>query len=422
MNVRGKGFSKTMDVKAVLDLLLKKALFFPIIEKIQTSLSLDRILSDDIYSNVNLPGFDRSAMDGYAVIATDTYGASENNPIQLKIIGSIEIGESVTPTLQVGSAIRISTGASLPLGANAVVMIEDCEEIGSETLEIVNSVAIGKNVAKMDEDVKKGELLFRRGHLIKPWDIALLESICKAVINVQSRPRVATLSTGNELIQSGSIPQLGQIIDCNRPAINSWLVKLGVSIVKSDFCQDKPEVIQEKITELTGECDLIITTGGTSVGTKDYIPEIIEKLGELWVHGVSIRPGKPLALGKIIVKSNSDRSETPIISLPGYPLAAFINFDLFISPLLSRWTNLSPPWQNFTKVKLLQNIPSKIGFRDFIRLKKVEDGAVLIRITGAGILSSLVQADYMLEIPEHIEGYTAGEWVEVKNLRGDTNV
>ena len=311
--------------------------------------------------------------------------------------------------------IGISTGAPIPSGADAVIQIEECEELENK-IEIVSSVTIGKNISKPDEDVKSGEKIFSRYHMIKPWDIGLIEAIGKGNVQVISRPKIATLSTGNELVSSNTIPEFGQVVDSNRPAINSWIRKLGAEIVASNRCNDDPELIEEMLLELSMVSDLIVTSGGTSVGCKDYLPDIIRKLGDLWVHGVSIRPGKPLALGKIKNKSNK---ETPIIALPGYPLATFINFDLFVAPVISQWTRHPIPWREKTYVKLLQKIPSKSGYRDFIRLKKQGDGAALMRITGAGILSSLVNADYMLEIPEDVEGYAEGDVVEVKILRGE---
>ncbi|MHA2169297.1 MAG: molybdopterin molybdotransferase MoeA [Candidatus Kariarchaeaceae archaeon] len=415
MSIRGSGFSETMAVSQALGLLFENVKIEEQTEKISTKSGLDRTLAEDIIATINLPGFKRSAMDGFAVQASDTHGATETNPIQLIKSGVVEIGDTKIPSLHPGEAIRISTGAPIPLGSDAVIQIEDCEELDNK-IEIVSSVTIGRNVAKPDEDVKSGEQLFNRYHMIKPWDIGLIEAIGKGDIQVISRPKVSTLSTGDELVSSNSIPEFGQVVDSNRPAINSWIQKLGGEIIASERCDDNPEVIEEKLLELSNISDLIVTSGGTSVGSKDYLPDVIRELGDLWVHGVSIRPGKPLAIGKIINQSNK---EIPIIALPGYPLATFINFELFVAPLLSHWTKFPIPWQGKTKVKLLQKIPSKSGYRDFIRLKKQGDGAVLMRITGAGILSSLVNADYMLEIPEHVEGYSEGDVVEVKVLRGE---
>ncbi|MFV2014239.1 MAG: molybdopterin molybdotransferase MoeA, partial [Candidatus Heimdallarchaeota archaeon] len=240
-----------------------------------------------------------------------------------------------------------------------------------------------------------------------------LESIGYHHVAVKKKPKISVLSTGNELIASGMVPRIGEVIDSNRPAINAWLNKYQIELVKSEQCPDEYDQLKTKLLELAESSDLIITTGGTSVGTKDYLPDIIQDVGELWVHGCAIRPGKPIAIGTI----KSQNSNTPIIALPGYPLAAFINFELFAESLISKWTKMQPPWKEKTTVKLKSKIPSKAGMRDFVRLRDGSKGVEVIRITGAGILSSLVTADYMLEIPEDIEGYAEGTEVIVRKLR-----
>ncbi|MCE7734629.1 MAG: molybdopterin molybdotransferase MoeA [Candidatus Heimdallarchaeota archaeon] len=413
MSVRGHGFSNVLRVEEIQQILLDKAIYHGNQEKIQSIMAIDRILIDDIISNMNLPGFKRSAMDGYAVSAPDTFGASEITPITLAISGIVEIGDTETVNIAVGTVMRISTGAPLPIGADAVVKIEDCEIISDTLIDITTAVNSGTNVAKEDEDVKKGDLVLTAGTIIRPWDIAILESMGQHQIGVVKKPKISVLSTGDELVASGKVPQIGEVIDSNRPAITAWLNKFQVEIVKSEQCPDNYDLLKAKLLELAEISDLIITTGGTSVGTKDYLPEIINDIGDLWVHGCAIRPGKPIAIGMI----KGPTKDTIIIALPGYPLAAFINFELFVETLISEWTKMSIPWKEKTSVKLRSKVPSKAGVRDFVRLRKVEDGAEVIRITGAGILSSLVTADYMLEIPEDTEGYAEGTEVTVRKLR-----
>lgn len=413
MSVRGHGFSNVLQVEEIQQILLDKAIYHGNHEKIQSIMAIDRILVDDIISEINLPGFKRSAMDGFAVSASDTYGASETSPITLAISGSVEIGDTKTANMSVGTVMRISTGAPLPIGANAVVKIEDCEIISDTLIDVTTAVNIGNNIAKEDEDVKKGDLVLPANTILRPWDIAILESIGQHQVDVIMKPKISVLSTGDELVASGKVAKVGEVIDSNRPAINAWLSKFQVEVVKSERCPDIYDLLKEKLLELSEISDLIITTGGTSVGTKDYLPEIIRDIGDLWVHGCAIRPGKPIAIGKIISPSKN----TTIIALPGYPLAAFINFELFAETIISEWTKMKLPWKEKITVKLRSKIPSKAGVRDFVRLRKVEDGVEVIRITGAGILSSLVTADYMLEIPEDTEGYAEGTEVTVRKLR-----
>lgn len=413
MSVRGHGFSNVRRVDEIQQILLEKVIYQADSEIIPSITALDRILQDDILSDVNLPGFRRSAMDGYAVAASDTFGSSETNPITLALSGIIEIGDIDTVNLKPNTAMRISTGAPLPIGADAVVKIEDCEIVSDTQIDIMVTVNVGTNVSKEDEDVKKGNLVLRADTIIRPWDIAILESIGKHQVKVKLKPRISVLSTGNELITSGTIPKVGEVIDSNRPAINAWLSKFQVDIVKSEKCPDEYDLLKTKLQELAGISDLIITTGGTSVGTRDYLPDIIKDTGALWVHGCAIRPGKPIAIGEVTSKNKT----TPIIALPGYPLAAFINFELFVEKLIAKWTMIELPWKEKTTVKLRSKVPSKAGVRDFVRLRNKGEGVEVIRITGAGILSSLITADYMLEIPEDIEGYAEGTEVTVRKLR-----
>ncbi|MDH5404036.1 MAG: molybdopterin molybdotransferase MoeA [Candidatus Heimdallarchaeota archaeon] len=413
MNVKNTGFSQVHRVKDAIEILLQNSRAITTFEEISVVNSLDRIIFGIIKSDINLPGFRRSAMDGYAVKAKDTHGASENNPINLKIIGISEIGSNEVFNYQKGTCVRISTGAPVSAEWDAVVKIEDVEVINDNQIEILNSVNVGRNIAREDEDVRKNEILYHGGEIIKPWDIALLTAIGIQTIKVFTKPKIASISTGNELISQAEKLTPGLVYDSNRPAINAWLSKYPVDLVHTDSILDNPEIIKDRLYNLIDSTDLIITTGGTSVGTKDYMAEVINSLGEIWVHGIAIRPGKPVIIGKL----TNTTSSTIIISLPGYPLAAFINFQLFVITLLNYWTKISDPWIEYTNIKITHSIPSKAGTRDFVRLKDVNGQAELIRITGAGILSSFTKADYLLEVPEDIEGYAAGQIVQVRKLR-----
>lgn len=409
MSAKWKGFSSTMRIKDAQQILHEKIGKMTEEEIISVFASFNRLLSRDITAPHSLPGFRRSAMDGYAVISSDTFGASETSPILLEIMGKVEIGDTEVLTLKPGSAIRISTGAPLPNEANAVIKIEDCEEIDESTLELHAAVAQGKNVANEDEDVKRGEIVFKKNHLVLPWDLAMIVSLGIENLHVYRKPRVAVLSTGSELIGISKDAQIGQVVDSNRPAIEIWCKHLGAEVFFSGTCEDEVDIISSNLKNLAGKADLIVTTGGTSVGTRDYMAEIIDEMGESWIKGVSIRPGKPVIIGLI--------DTTPIIALPGYPLAAFLNFDFFVVPILSRWTGVPSFWRSKTKVELSQSIASRSGIRDIVRLKKIGDKVEVLRITGAGILSSLTKADYLLEIPEDLEGYPEGSIVDVRRLR-----
>ena len=415
MAAKGQGFSKVTALDDAINIMMEITPQFMKEEiEIKTAEAESRLTSKNIYSSVDLPGFYRSAMDGFAIAANDVIGASSTNPIRLNVVGKIDIGDLETPELKNNCAIRIATGAPLPIGADSVIKLEDCEE-HDQYIEVVESIHPGKNVAKPDEDVQKGQLIIRENTVIFPWDIAILESVGINSVSVRRKPRIVTLSTGDELVQIGNAVKPGQVVDSNRHAINAWISKMGGEIIHSDQLKDDPEIIEQAIKNAidTYQPDLIISTGGTSVGTKDYLPEIVEKLGELLVHGISIRPGKPVAIGKL----QSATRTVPVIALPGYPLAAFFNFHNFVSPVLHKWTGQKKLWSDKLIVTLNSKIPSKAGYTDFVRLQDNNGKVEVIRITGAGILSSLTNADYILIIPEDVEGYDVGDRVEVIKVR-----
>jgi len=409
MNNRGYGFATLHTVAEA------RSLLDPHISKIShtTQISVDqalhRHLAEDILAPVDRPSSRRAAMDGYAILAEDTYGASESHPVQLDVLGELGLDQSSDLVLRSGKAVRVSTGVRLPDSVTGVIRFEDTEDLG-DRVEIYTSVVVGKNIAEVGEDVQKGTLVFHKDTLIQPWDIALLSSLNITKIQVYNKPQVGILSTGDELISFHSDPVNGQINDANLPAITSWLHYQGCDVVYSKQVGDDPEVIKTNIKAMLTKVDLVITTGGTAMGSRDFLAGVIGEIGTLLVHGIAIRPGKPVALGVL-------EQRVPIISLPGYPLAALLNYHLFVSYILEKWTQRRGLLSVKTTVTLKDKIASKVGSRDFVRLKADEDGAALIRISGAGILSSLTNADYLLEIPEDVEGYNAGAKVEVFTLR-----
>jgi len=410
MKIRGQGFASLHSVEEAQRILQDHCPPPQRIISISPSSALGYRLAEDVFASENLPGFRRAAMDGFAIRAEDSYGVSGSSPRLLRTIGHIEIGDTKDLVLESGDAVSISTGAPVPPTADAVLRLEDCEIIGSD-IEIYAAIPPGRNITSEDEDVKQGELLLKRETIIQPWDIGMITANSIDEIKVFAPIRLATVSTGNEVVSSQ--PKSGQVIDSSTPAIHAWLEYLRCDLVDTRHCIDDPELIRTTLMDLAPQADLLITTGGTSVGMKDFLAEVIADIGEVWVHGVSIRPGKPVILGRI----QHERGSTPIIALPGNPLAAFLNFNLFVSLLIESWTGQQGLLSKKTTVKLTDKIPSKVGTRDFVRLRKTNHGAGLIRITGAGILSSLVHADYLLDIPDDIEGYNPGDSVEVFVLR-----
>jgi len=416
-SVKWKGFASTTKLAKAKAVLMERAKYNRVEEVISVEEGHRRMLAEDIISPSDLPGFRRSAMDGYAVLASNTFGASGTSPKILKLVGVSSIGESQIKKIHSGECMQILTGAPVPEGADAVIRVEDTDQIEADQIEIYSPIPVGKNIAEKDEDVKKGKQIFKAGHVLSFLDLSLLISMGISEIRVIRKPRLMILSTGNELIPASSEMKIGQVYDSNRPALALWAKSAGADIIANFSCEDDPDVIMDSIARFLPDIDLLITTGGTSVGKKDYMEEVTSVMGEIWVHGISIRPGKPVILGCI----EENTREVPIVALPGYPLAAFLNFENFVLPLLEKWTGFLIE-NRYINVTLDQTIPSKPGVRDFVRLRKIgvdERGlplASLIRITGAGILSSIVLADYLLEVPEDVEGYPKGSTVEVRIL------
>jgi len=414
-SVRGKGFSEYKRVDEALRLFLEelkaKALEA---EKVQIPHALNRVLAEDVFAEVDVPHFDRSAVDGYAVRSEDVFGASSTNPVVLNLVGSVEIGE--VPTFLVGRSetAKIATGAPLPRGADSVVMLEYTEEIGKERAEILRASTPGDNVSKVGEDVRKGDLVLRKGTTLRPHDLGILAAVGRTTVRVVRKPRVAVLSTGNELIDPGSNPESGKIIDANRPAITAAVEVEGAIPLDLGIAEDKVEEIERRIRSGLAQADLLIVTGGTSVGTRDLVPDVINRLGRgIIVHGVSMRPGRPTALGLALGK--------PVLLLPGFPVAALLAFNVFAKPIISIMSGSKPKKEETVRARVLRRIPSGVGMRHYVRvtLKKTESGYVAepLRVTGSGVISSMVKANGLLVIPEDREGIEEGEETEVILLR-----
>ncbi len=417
-DVRDRGFQKLLYVDDAWEKFVNSISIKPLPpENVPLSPHLiNRVLANDVVSPINIPPFARAAMDGYAVRAEDTFGASNSNPKRLQIVGTVDIGD--VPTLQVtsGTAVKITTGAPMPMGADAVVMVEDTETQDS-FVNILAPVTPGKNLAKQGEDVRKGDTVLRKGTILRPPDLALLKAIGVQEISVIRAPRIAVLSTGDELVDNAQELSPAKIIDSNRIMIQSQIIEDGGIPVDFGIARDNPEELEAKLKRALEECDAVLVSGGTSVGPKDYLPRILSHLGEpgLIVHGVAISPGRPVGLGAVNGK--------PVILLPGYPVAAFLNYELFAYPLLKllQGVNYSKRPREKIHARINRRVSSKPGQKDFIRVTlsgQANDlSATIITRRGAGILSSLTRADALLIIPEDEEGIEEGSEVELELIR-----
>lgn len=353
-----------------------------------------RIAGEDVNAGVDVPHYRRAAMDGFAVRASDTMGAGSNSPVILKIDNKIEKG----------TCDRVHTGSPVPDGADAVVMLEDTVVHG-EMVEVFSQVHPLKNVGEIGEDIRKGELIITGGHLLRPCDIAVLASLGIEEIKVFKKPVVAIIPTGEELVPRGSrMPGEGEVYETNGLMTSLYVRKWGGVPGLLDIVTDDPEKIKEAIQRVSG-ADMIIISGGTSVGKRDYVPAVVESLGTLLVHGVGISPGKPTALGLVNVK--------PVVCMPGYPVAGMVALYYFARPAVRKLAHLPDEPDRVVRAVLSEKIPGRTGYKTFARVKLKNGKAIPLATSGAGILSSVSKADGFVIIPENVEGIGKGEEVDV---------
>jgi molybdenum cofactor synthesis domain-containing protein len=416
-NHRRLGFRKTIGVKEALEKLLKEVKPLSA-EDVSIFNAYGRILASDVYAPQDLPPFDRAAMDGYAVKAQDTFNASALSPVILKVIGEVDAGSTFEGSLKSGEAIQVGTGALMPNGADAVVMFEYTKPVEEGLIEVYRHVIPGENVSKKGEDVKARTKVLPKGLILRSYDVALLAGLGLNKVKVLRKPEVAVATIGLELVEPGCEVKPGKIFDVNRYFLISAVKALGCQPLDLGITPDNPEEIKLKISMGVEKADLMVLAGGTSVGAKDETLESLKKLDgfRLLFHGVALRPGKPVAAAAVNGKI--------VILLPGYPVSAMICFRLFVAPLIGKMSGLRLPEALEVKIKgkLSRRVPSPLGVLDVVRVKVLKsNGENLIepvRITGSGVISSMVKADGLLFIPENREGFEVGEEVEVILLRG----
>ncbi|MDH5806918.1 MAG: molybdopterin molybdotransferase MoeA [Candidatus Methanomethylicaceae archaeon] len=380
-------------------------------EKVLLQNAIGRLLAEDVIAKIDVPAFDRAAVDGFALKAHETFSASPYNPAIFKLKGIIDAGSEIKEIYD-GECYEISTGAPIPRGADAVVMIEDCEVEG-EIVKVKKPVAKFANISLKGEDIKKGEVVLEKGKLLKPWHIGVLASIGEKEVLVKKRPKIGIFSTGNELINYYEEIKIGKTIDSTRPMIIELLKDLGCEVIDRGIIRDDYNEILNELKILSKNSDMIITIGGTSVGKRDLLPKIIEENFSILFHGLAIKPGKPTSAGII--------EDKLIIMLPGYPVAALIGFESLVIPLLYKWTGKEIIEKKKIKAILSRRVPTTPGIRHFLRVKirKVDDKFLAdpIAITGSGLLSSIAKADGIVVIEENCEGLEEGEEVEVEIIR-----
>lgn len=375
--------------------------------------ALNRILAEDVKAETSVPSFDKAAMDGYAVVAEDTFGASQTNPSLLRMIGESKIGETPRILLHRGETAAIATGAPVPQGANAVVMIENTKRLDTGYVEVYSAVAPGENVSQVGEDVRQGTVVLEIGRKLKPPDLGLLVALSRRSVRVVRKPRVGVLSTGNEL--SAGKSSGGKIVDVNRPTLMAMVEECGGMPVDLGIAKDDPKQISQKVTQGLRSADLVLVTAGTSVGKGDLVPDVINALGKpgMLVHGIAMRPSLPTGLAVVNGK--------PVVSLPGLPVSAMFAFSTFVQPLILKMLGAEPDPQAKIRARTTKRIVGLPGFRTFIRVRvKEEDGKLVaepLRTPGSGVLTTLTRANGIVVVPENVEGFDEGAEIEVQLFR-----
>ena len=382
----------------------KTAHLTPETETVNISDAARRVLACDTVSAENIPSFDRSTVDGYAVNAADTFGAGASIPAQLEITGEILMGESADFDLARGQCVKISTGGMLPAGADAAVMVEHTDFAGGLCL-VYKPVAPGENITKKGDDISAGETALKKGTLIRPSHIGVLAALGITEVEVYKKPVIAVISTGDEIV--GEDPKPGQIRDVNTFLLSSAIKESGCEAIEYGVVADKREDIENAVKECVKKADAVIISGGSSAGARDMTVDIIDTLGEAYFHGIAMKPGKPTIFGII--------SGKPVFGLPGHPLAAYFVFRLIVTEFIRDLMNM-PPEKPSGRAALSENIPSNHGREEFLCVKMNENNEIVPLHTKSGIISVLSEAGGFIKIPRNTEGINKGTVMEIYSL------
>lgn len=403
-DVRMRGFAQRATVEAATAWIDSVLPAFQNLSTVQIPLrdAAGRVLAADIVSPVNVPGFARSMMDGFAVRGEDTYGATPYNALPLRICGTCLPGTPYTGTLTPGEALRIMTGAPLPAGADAVLPVEQTELDGEQVLAR-GEVSTGKHVAQIGEDIREGETILSAGRRLRPQDLGVLSSIGIAHVTALRPPRVRVLITGNELLPAGTRPGGFRVADANGPMLSALVARDGGELVGCDMIQDDPETIR---TALLSPVDIILVSGGSSVGLEDHAPRLLAQEGHLAIHGVAMRPSSPAGMGKI--------GDCLVFLLPGNPVSCLCAYDFFAGRAIRGLAGKSTDWP-YRQIQgpLSRKLVSTVGRVDYARVRIQGNEIDPLAISGASILSSTTRADGFVIVPADSEGYPPGTTVNV---------
>lgn len=379
-------------------------------EEIDIYKAVGRILADDVYSNVNVPHFRRSTVDGYAVFSEDTHGASESLPVFMEVIGEVHMGKAADKVVSSDKACYVPTGGMIPDGADAVVMVEYIEKLDEENIAVYRPVAIKENIIDVGDDIGKDEMVLNRGLKLRSQDIGVLSSIGIDRVKVYKLPSIAVISTGDEIVDPSKEVELGQIRDINSYTLASLAEEAGCFVTKKIVVKDEFDLLKSTTIECIGNNDIVIISGGSSVGTKDITSGVINTIGEpgVFVHGVAIKPGKPTILAKVKGKA--------VFGLPGQPVSAMIVFKVFVEYLIKYIQRIDSEIEYSVEARFVSNIHSAQGKETYQMVSLEREGEEYLAkpIFGkSGMITLMSKAKGYIKIDTDKEGIKQGERVKV---------
>ncbi|MEW5760271.1 MAG: gephyrin-like molybdotransferase Glp [Candidatus Thermoplasmatota archaeon] len=375
------------------------------IERVEIKSALNRVLAKDIVAKVDVPPYNRAAMDGYALLSKDTYGAKSIEPRVLEIVGNVYAGDKPKTKIKGGYCLKIATGAIMPKGADSVVRSEDTEEEGKK-VKIFKPVYPNENVSLKGSDIKKNEILLKKGVQLDASKLGVIGAIGLRFVEVYEMPKVAIIPTGNEIVSVGERLEIGKVYDSNSIVLSSIVKDNGGIPILSSILKDEYSELEGGIKKML-YTDLLVVSGGSSVGEKDLLLEVIKNTGEVLFHGVRIRPGKPTICGKVEKKI--------IFGFPGYPTSSMVSALLFLVPVLRKIANLPGRFERIVNAKLSQPLSGRLGRKEYITVR-VEKGLAIPVFKEVGAITSIANADGYIEIDENVEYIEKGEEVKVKLL------
>lgn len=404
-------FLKLLPPDDALEIMMSKIADRVETENIKTSDALDRVIVEDIFAEYPLPNFRRSTVDGYAVKASDTFGASDSLPAYLKLVGEILMGTRAEQKLETNECLLIHTGGMVPEGADAVVMVEYTQQSLQSEVEFMKAVGVGENVIQIGEDVSEGELVINSGTKLRPAEIGGLMALGVTEIKVSRKPLVGIISSGDEVVPPSDVMLPGQVRDINSYTLKALVEQHGGSPKVYGIIEDEFEVMVESVSQAIKECDLVIITAGSSASTRDLTAKVINHIGEpgVLVHGVNVKPGKPTILSIVDNK--------PVIGLPGNPVSALVIAGIFVVPVIKKQLGLKNERQKpRVPAKLGVNIASSSGREEWVPVKLIDDAGTLIAepIFGkSNLIFTLSKGEGLIRIAADSNGVLAGESVEV---------